>query len=370
MPSARRSAFVHRARALTLVLRIVYSLLAAFFIRIPLDHDAALATTNATWTLYTPADGWRYLLLGPWQRYDALWYDHIATAGYDRAKATVFYPLYPILMRTLHALLPFAPTILCGLLISTVAAFFVFWGLQELADDESRKTAALRGLLLFALWPTGFILFAGYAEALLLALMVWSIWFGRRNQWWLAGFLGLLAGLTKATGCLVAIPLLLCAWRTNRNYRSAPALLPAFAYPLYQLWLHRSGFPASTEVYRQDWHTTVSMPWITLIDGFRQFHAEPGWVLGASLVATLLVLAGSFFLRRELALFCWAVIAFFLLKHTDPIMQSSMRYSMIAFPVFIAAGRFTHLITVPLTTFFLLLNVACLFLVVHWGLII
>lgn len=372
--SGGNSGFAARALALTLLLRFGYSALAAAFIRIPLPLDSALAKTNALWAGYSAADGWKYLLLGPWQRYDALWYEHIAISGYDFAAATVFYPLYPLALRALHGLFLFAPVTLCGLLLATTAAFFFFWGFQKLAAAEDESMSASAGLILFCFWPTGFILFAGYAEALLLAFLVWSFWFGRRQQWWLAGGLGFLAGLTRATGCLVAIPLAYAAWKEWRRegfrISMAAVALPALAWPVYQLWLRAKGFPAPTEIYREHWNTEVAMPWTTFATGVTKFIHEPGWVLGASLAAIVIVTAAALLARREYAVFCWAGIAFFLLKDTSPALQSSVRYSMIAFPAFAALGKLPRLAVAGLAAVFLLLNLGSLFLFVHWGLIV
>lgn len=354
-----------RLLLVTLLLRVLYSGLAALFLRIPTPGEAARIATNFSLPKFT--NGWQLWLLEPWQRFDTVWYLQIAQSGYPEAKFTVFYPLYPLLISALSALLQ--PT-LAALVISTIAAFFFFWAFHKLAAHQYGNKAAWLGLLLFCVWPSGSILFAGYPESLLLALMAWSIWFGSQQRLLLAATLGLLAGFTKATGALVAIPLLYLAMQQKQYRQYATALLPFLAYPSWQLWIASRGFPAASNAYLQYWRTSVTWPWLTLMDGIREFLSSHSWLLGANIAAILVVLAASFYLRRGYAAFCLSVVAFFLLKHTDPILQSSIRYCMVAFPVFTLPAPKLGIAIVPVGFFLGLLNLFFLFLFVHWSLVL
>src|ERR1019366_9290389 len=150
------------ALAVTAPLRLVYTAMAAAFM--PFLHpDPALIHSNAlTENLPTP-HGLHYALLGIWERFDTLWFLRIAEHGYDRPMAVIFYPLYPAAIRLVSGLMP---AIAAALLVSTVAAFFFFWGLLRLAGGELSEVGRLRMLLLVCAWPTSFVLFAGYAESL------------------------------------------------------------------------------------------------------------------------------------------------------------------------------------------------------------
>src|SRR5260370_42399256 len=94
--------------------------------------------------------------------------------------AVILYPLYRLTIRAASWGLP---AIARALLVSTVAAFFFFWGLLRLAASELPEAGKLRVLLLVVVWPTSFILFAGYAESLTLALIVWAVVFAREQRW-------------------------------------------------------------------------------------------------------------------------------------------------------------------------------------------
>ncbi|MCA9917181.1 MAG: hypothetical protein KC445_04480, partial [Anaerolineales bacterium] len=69
------------------------------------------------------SDGAAGLLLGPWQRFDALHYTRIAAQGYAHPEDSVFPPLYPLLMRALGGLFggSHAAHLAAGILISNAA---------------------------------------------------------------------------------------------------------------------------------------------------------------------------------------------------------------------------------------------------------
>ena len=161
------------AMAITAALRVFYTAMAAAFS--PFLHpDPALIRSNALTENLPAPHGLHYALLGIWERFDTLWFLRIAEHGYDRPMAVIFYPLYPAAIRLVSGLMPAA---VAALLVSTVAAFFFFWGLLRLADSSLTATGRLRMLLLVAVWPASFALFAGYAESLTLALIVWAVVF-------------------------------------------------------------------------------------------------------------------------------------------------------------------------------------------------
>src|ERR1035438_8798144 len=167
------------AMLVTAALRLFYTAMAAAFM--PFLHpDPALIHSNAlTENLPTP-HGLHYALLGIWERFDTLWFLRIAEHGYDRPMAVIFYPLYPAAIRLVSVLIPATAA---ALLISTTAAFFSFWGLLRLAGGELSEVGRLRVLLLVCVFPSSFVLFAGYADSLTLALAVWAVILGREARW-------------------------------------------------------------------------------------------------------------------------------------------------------------------------------------------
>jgi hypothetical protein len=161
-------------------------------------------------------------VLSVWQRWDALWYQHIAETGYTRGD-TAFFPLYPLAVR-LASLFVVGNSVLGALIVSTTALTIGLRTIRRLASLEaarlvSRVRTATRiveeaaipwptmTILAIATFPTAFFLFAPYTEALFLVLTAGSIYLSRTGRPWLAGSLGFLASLTRAQGIFLSFAL-------------------------------------------------------------------------------------------------------------------------------------------------------------------
>jgi len=323
---------------IAVVLRVFYSALAAAatpFLRL----DPAVIRTN-DWTehLIERSDGLSYMLVGVWQRFDTLWYVHIATQGYDHAKAVVFYPLYPILIRAVSLVIPWP--LVSALLLATLAACFWFWGIEKLLSIDFEARQVRRIIVLAAVWPASFIFFCGYPDSLVGAFTVWSLFFARKQRWGTAGLLGLAAGLTKAVGSLVLVPLGILAWRqrTRSAWWALVAGLGPLFYSGYLLW---RGLPLPSEAYPLYWRTHVAMPWTTLASVADALGRSYSFGLRLNLlavaIATALVLMRG--VRLEYRLYALSCVALFLAKETNPLLQSSVRYVAIVFPAYIGMNR-------------------------------
>ena len=326
-----------RALVLALLLRVAYSLLAAVFALIQPVNWRLVQSNALTENLRPPEPSLRYLLFGVWERFDTLWYLHIAAHGYDRADAVVFFPLYPSLVKIVSLLIP---PMAAALLISTVAAFFLFWGLQELLLGDDPLDLINQSIFLCAVWPASFVFFAGYPESLLFALIAWSLCMARRDRWWAAAVLGLAAALTKAVGVVVAVPLLVMAVR-HRNIKALSVLLVPLGLAGFLGYLHWNGHGALVPAYGQYWRTSVALPWRTLSASVRDLIHMPNPILVLNLTFLLAVsgLATRSRMRVEYLLYSAAAIGVFLCKETTPPLQSMMRYLLIIFPAFVGFAR-------------------------------
>jgi hypothetical protein len=322
---------------LTLFLRVVYSVFAAAAALIQTVNWRLVHSNALTENLPAPDHSWRYLLLGVWNRFDTLWYLHIATHGYDRPDAVVFFPLYPGLIRLVSLLIP---PMAAALLLSTLAAFFLFWGLQELLIGDQPPALVTQSVWLCGCWPAGFVFFAGYPESLLAALVIWSLFMASKDRWLAAAGLGIAAALTKAVGVVVVVPLMVMALRQRKVTSLAVLLIPATAAGFLG-YMHWAGHQGLVTAYAQYWRTFTALPWTTLSIGLREFLREPNAVLLLNLITVILisVLTVISRLRIEYILFSTAVIFVFLCKETAPPLQSMMRYQLIVFPAFIGLAR-------------------------------
>src|SRR5260370_24513462 len=118
-----------------------------------------------------------------------------------------FYPLYPLLIHIFA--LPFAAYpkagLLAGIAISNISALVALIYLYKLSMREFNRSIAARTVLYLMLFPMSFYLSAVYPEALFMAFVISCIYYARMQRWWLAGFLGSLAALTRPQGVLMVI---------------------------------------------------------------------------------------------------------------------------------------------------------------------
>jgi hypothetical protein len=325
------------ALAIAASLRVFYSVVAALVS--PFLHpDAALIRSNALTENLPAPGGWHYALLGIWERFDTLWYLRIAERGYDLPHAVIFYPLYPAAIRLVSLVMP---STAAALVVSTVAAFFFFWGLLRLAAELS-DVGRVRMALLVCVWPTSFVLFAGYAEALNLALIVWAVVFGRERRWWAATACGILAGLGRPSGVLVFIPLAMMALR-SRRWPSVVVVLTPLGLLSYWGWLRWSGRLSVVEAYRVYQGATLAPPWTSVWQALRLIATQHDALLAIKLGLVILVAALS--LRREVRLedklFALAVIVQMLMYTGRPLLGAA-RYLMPAYPAFVMLGRYAE----------------------------
>jgi hypothetical protein len=326
------------ALAVTAGLRVFYSAIAAAS-RPFLHPDLALIHSNALTENLPSPHGLHYALLGIWERFDTLWFLRIAEHGYDRPMAVIFYPLYPTAIRLASW---FMPAIVAALMVSTVAAFFFFWGLLRLADSSLTGAGRVHMLLLVAVWPASFALFAGYAESLTIALIVWAVIFARAGRWWQAALCGFLAGLGRPSGVLVAVPLCILALGSRRVSALAASLTPLGLLG-YWGWLHWSGRLSVVEAYRLYQGMVLAPPWVAVWESVRMPVVQHDVLLAIRLGLIILVIALN--LRREIRfedkVFALAVILQMLLYAGRPAI-GAVRYLLPVYPAFLALGNYAQ----------------------------
>ncbi len=319
-------------------------------------------------------DGVAGLLLGPWQRFDALHYTRIAAAGYTHPEDSVFPPLYPWLMRALGGLFggTHAAHLAVGILISNAALLGLLILLHNVGSDLLGAEHAARLLVYFALFPTAFFLFAPYTESLFLLLTLGSLWLAfRYDQFEWAGVLGLLAALTRLTGWVLVVPLAYHFWQRHLGQgkwkiepvggwnlrlfgRGTAVLLPGVGlllFLLYRAWL---GLPPLANVYAEYWFQRTGIPGTDLLRALAGMvgvgNGRTGeFTLWFDFFTTLLLLATTI-----LAFFRWqrqlgwglyaAMLLLFMLLPTSEFkpLYSFSRYALAFFPTFFLlaqAGR-------------------------------
>jgi hypothetical protein len=286
---------------------------------------------------------------------------------------TVFYPLYPCFIKTVST---FVNPVAAALLVSTAAAWFLFWGLERLLSLDHPPELVKRTVMICAVWPASFIFFAGYAESLLLALSVWSLYMARRERWWIAAVLALAAGLTKAAGAVVMVPLIFLALRRRSISAWSLLLAPAGLLGL-QLWIRSRGFGSALDVYHKYWRTSAAFPWTNLWISVEHLGHAPDIILVLNLLFLILFCVLLMIVRteKEYVLYGAAVILFVLCKQTTPPLQSMMRYLLLVFPSFVAISQIVYRPALRrrfgmLCVGLFLMNAALLWLFLGWSLVL
>ncbi|MFE9659909.1 hypothetical protein [Streptomyces sp. NPDC005955] len=211
---------------------------------------AAHLTALFTLTSATPGAGVRERLLS----WDGRLYAEIAADGYPDGIAygadgeplgnnLAFFPLYPLLVRTLHRTTGLDVDA-AALLVAHLAFLGALFAVHALITSlYGRRTADVTLVLVAVAQPMAVALVMAYSEALFLALAAGALLAARRGNWLAAGALGLLAGLTRPAAGALALALAVAVLGEVRRTRRlgwrplAGLVLACTGTPAYLLWV-------------------------------------------------------------------------------------------------------------------------------------
>ncbi|MGW1276401.1 hypothetical protein ACWD4V_05505 [Streptomyces tsukubensis] len=234
--------------------------------------------------------------------WDSDWYLGIAAHGYAdelgtevNANNLAFFPLYPLLVKGLAAVVPGSPAS-AGLLLAVGCSFVAAWGVYAVG---ARLHGHRTGTLLAVLWgllPVAAVQWTGYTESLFTALCAWSLYAALTDRWVAAGLLASLAGLTRPTGVALAAAITLTGLLAARRARCPRALAGALLAPLgwlgYVAWVGaRVGRPDGYFAVQRLWKNEWDGGRATLLELRQQLVYEPRPQLFVLAVSACLVLA-------------------------------------------------------------------------------
>jgi hypothetical protein len=364
--SARHAFFLVAA------LTVLYIAVAWWLALTPFGTEALKLSNHLPAYLHPPSRTAPYIVVDIWHRFDTTWYLEIAAGGYSAKESVVFYPLYPLLIRLLSA--AGLPPLGAALLLSRIGSFFLAWGLLRLFSGVFPRRVTIGGVLLYFCWPGSFILFAGYPDSLLIALLVWSILCARESRWAPAILLAGVSCFVKAMG-VIALPVLAWFWWRDKRSLIGPHLLLVPFLAAYPAWLWMNHLPQPSAMYPKYWDTKVADPFTTLWHAIAAFPFRKQNSVVPVNLAALAFLAAVCLPRKVPAHFrVWAAaaLAIVLTKDTAPPLESSMRYVLaVPYAWFAWAAWMKTPGTVPLTALvFLGVNVAALFIFWNWGMLV
>ncbi len=300
-----------------------------------------------------------------WFHWDAIAYVNITHHGYSLTRDTVFFPLWPLLIHGVGVLFGTSMTVyyIVGLLLSNICFYFVLVVFYCLLSQDFEPTVAKNALFYLAFYPYALFFFAGYPESLFMLLCLAVFFFLRRGNsldWWLAGFFGFLAALTRATGIMLVVPFLTVFiqrfWLRSRDQRTQSswqqkvnafvpiALIPAGigVYMTYLGYVKGNPFSFSTEE-ASTWQRHLSLPWQGIISTFHVlFTPSPLQVLNFlditfTLIPLIVLALGWKHLPLHYSLFALAMAIFSLSYPFIPVepLSAAPRYIMVIFPIIV-----------------------------------
>jgi hypothetical protein len=289
------------------------------------------------------ATGWAFRLLGVWQRWDACYYENIATNGYaGEYKSAAFFPLYPLLMRAV-SFVTAGDLTLAGLIVTSAAYVAALGGLYRLVAADFDTLTARWTVGFLAIFPTAFFLFAPFTEALFLALAIWTVLLARRRVWGWAALIGFLVALTRLQGVLLIVPVAWEVWRAWRAGQRRPAALAALVAPLAGLATF-SGYVlavAGLTTFRaqQLFSASLHMPWTVAALAWQDWRLRGNPIELLNLLCLLLcgalIVVGA--RRLPLAYTLYAAPQWLLTATRANVvpLTSTMRLLLVVFPLFV-----------------------------------
>jgi hypothetical protein len=283
--------------------------------------------------------------------WDGIWYRRVAVHGYlfvpGHQSDTAFFPLYPVLLRTVHA--TGLPLDAAGLLLSNlfllVALLAVYeLGLVLLPADDARRAA-----IFVAVFPTSYVFSMIYPESLVLGCMALALLLAVRGRWLLCSFAAAAAALARPEGAMLVLPLaaiVLDRWRTLTPERRGRALAAVLAAPatlasflLYLGWAVHD--PFAWNETQQAWGRSFSATGFFL--AIRRFITDLGknyWGLRDALFCVAFLILLALAARAKIAWpgrrWAWIVfgLAIVLLPLASGSMESDARFGLLALPIY------------------------------------
>ena len=211
--------------------------------------------------------------------WDSGWYFDIARHGYywrpDGQSSVAFFPLYPMLMRTVAW--PFggsdAAVWAAGVGVSCTAFALALLLLHRFAERVcGTRECARRTVLYLAIFPFSFFFTRVYAESIFLLMSVLAISRAHEARWWQAGAWSSLAAVARPNGVLVVLPLALMAISDRPSartllVRSGALLLAPLALAGYSAYVYTlSGNPLGWLAAQSQWGYSLGhAPWQLLL---------------------------------------------------------------------------------------------------------
>ena len=312
-------------------------------------------------------------------RWDATWYMDIARDGYrydsrlgrGEQQPIVFFPLYPMLMRTLAAFttpdrgatttydqyteIRRVHLAWCGLAISLFAFAGALVVVYRWAELHAGAEAAAGTVVLLSTYPFAVYFSAPYTESVFLLLGTTACYAFEKGRLPLAGAAGVLAGLTRPNGVMLSLVLGMLAlapvrerergWVRRTGLGLFAAAMPAAGLLLYCAYIYRlTGNPFAWVQAQAAWGRDVGATsahyawiWQTIADEGVLSYIRAAPTEAVQVVAVLFSLALVWPVWRRVGP---AYAVFILANLVPPLIKGGVlslgRFTATLFPLFLA----------------------------------
>jgi hypothetical protein len=280
-------------------------------------------------------------VIGGW---DGLWYQRIAEYGYPAhisasvQSAAAFFPLVPASIAAPHAL--GLPIPVSAFFVSAAAGLGALIAIAALTEQFFGPEMAQRTAIYVAICPAGYVLSMPYSEPFAMAAGFGAAAFAMQRRAGPAAALGVLAGLTRSTGVLFTLPLLVLAYRRRSRSLALVALTPIVGLVIFSVFLViRTGDPFAFRTVQAAWGRG-SVGAVGFIDGgkaiVRQFTPHSSLSALRDLTATLTTLALLLYAGYRRMPIEWVVFGLLaiLIPLASGSLQSLERFALLALPAY------------------------------------
>lgn len=172
--------------------------------------------------------------LGPrflwtWGAFDGAHYVRLARNGYDSAFTQAFFPLYPLLIRSLGVFT--SNYLVIGLLISNLSFLTFLIILYKLLLSSFTKKIVKKTIKIYLFFPTSFFFHSLYTESFFMLLVVLSFYLLNKNKWLLSSFFAALASATRLVGISLSLAIFV-KWIQEKKAKDKKLLLKGGFYSL------------------------------------------------------------------------------------------------------------------------------------------
>lgn len=189
--------------------------------------------------------------------HDAIHYINIAKNGYTKELLYAFFPLFPLLIRLLHYIIPSYE--ISALILSNLFSFITTFILYNIIEEKKYKLPAV---IVFLFSPILVFNSIGYTESLYLLLTITAFYFYKKKNYLLTGIFIGLSIITRNTGIVllgaIGLDMLYNIYKKENSIKDLILLsiIPIGITILYHtyLYIHTNDFFKYITVQYTEWN--------------------------------------------------------------------------------------------------------------------